>query len=376
MSFLVDFGVACLMLVAQFRALDLGVSPLVSGLLGTAGFVLYVPVSLMAGHFSDRLGRRPMALLSCLLCLLSWLAMWRADNANQLLTFATVSGAALGLFWPPLQAWLADLSGDDGPLLNRNLALFNIAWTFGLMVGPLAAGLAWEYWRTNAFLIPVGTASLSLLAPLLTPRGRHHEASEAPPPRVPPAVVKAFMLMAWCAAFASTFARGMIGAMFPRLGESLGYSPALVGRIMFVLGAAQIATFAMTRISSRWQYQRGPLVATVAVTLLGLLLAQLTSSPWLFVLSFAAIGGATSLTFVSGITYALHLSAEGRGRRAGIHEAVIGAGLVIGPLSGGWAAQVLDLKAPFGVGALVCALALVGQLVIATRMAARTALAP
>jgi MFS transporter, DHA1 family, multidrug resistance protein len=373
LAFLVDAGVACLMLVVQFRALQLGAPPLISGLLGTAGFLLYVPVAIAAGHLCDRLGRRPVALVSCFICLATWAFMWRATTAGQLLVLATVGGAGLGLLWPPVQAWLGDLSGDDSRLLNHNLGIFNIAWTAGLMIGPLAGGAAWEHWQVNAFLVPAGIASLSLLAVLLTPAGRHHEASDVPPPQVEPAVVRAFMLMAWCAVIATTFARGMIGAMFPRIGETLGYSPTLVGRIMFAVGAAQLIAFEAARLSSRWQYRRGPLVAMVVLTLLGQLLAQFTSSPWLFALSFFIIGGATSLTFVSGITYALHLSAEGRGLRAGIHEAVIGAGLVGGPLIGGLAAQYIDLKAPFGAGAVVCGLVLVAQLIVAPRRASRSA---
>jgi len=367
LSFLMDGGVACVMLVVQFRALQLGAPPLVSGLLGTAGFLLYVPVAIAAGHVCDRLGRRPVALVSCLICVVTWAAMWRASTAGQLLVLSTIWGAGLGLLWPPVQAWLGDLSGDDSRLLNHNLGVFNAAWTAGLMVGPLAAGAAWEHWQVNAFLLPVGIASLGLLAVVLTPAGRHHEASDVPPPRVEPSVVRAFMLMAWCAVIAATFARGTISAMFPRIGETLGYSPTLVGRIMFVIGAAQLIAFEMARLTSRWQYRRSPLVAAVVLTLLGQLMAQVTSSPWLFALSFALIGGATSLTFVSGITYALHLSAEGRGLRAGIHEAVVGAGLVIGPLVGGVVAQYVGLKAPFSAGAAVCGLVLVAQLIVAPR---------
>ena len=202
---------------------------------------------------------------------------------------------------------------------------------------------------------------------ILTPPGRHHEANEAPPPQVEPSVVKAFMMMAWCAAFAIMFSRAMIGAMFPRIGVSLGYSPTLVGRILVSLPAAQFIAFGLARASSRWQYRAGPLMAMVVLALAGLILGKVTSSAWLFVVSFAAIGGATSLAFVSGITYALHLSAEGRGRRAGIHEAVIGAGLVAGPFVGGLAAQHLGLKAAFGAAAVVCGLALVGQLLLLRR---------
>ena len=202
---------------------------------------------------------------------------------------------------------------------------------------------------------------------ILTPPGRHHEANEAPPPQVEPSVVKAFMMMAWCAAFAIMFSRAMIGAMFPRIGDSLGYLPGKVGLILFALPAAQLVAFVAARASSRWQYRACPLMAMVVLTTAGLILGQVTSSAWLFVLSFAVIGGSTSLAFVSGITYALHLSAEGRGRRAGIHEAVIGSGLVVGPFVGGLAAQYLGLKAAFGAAAVVCLLALIGQLLLLRR---------
>lgn len=367
LSFLVDAGVASLMLIVQWRALQLGAPPLVSGLLGMAEFLVYVPVALAAGHLCDRMGRRPVALLSTIGCVVVWLAMWQATTPWQLLILSTLSGVALGLVWPPVQAWLGDLSGDDGHLLNRNLGWFNMAWTGGLMVGPPLAGIVWQHWRVEAFLLPVGTALLSLVTILLTPPGRHHEASDAPPPPVDHSVVRGFMLMAWCAVIATTFARGMIAAMFPRIGEALQFPPALVGQILATTGAGQLLAFALAGRTAKWQYRRFPLVAMVVLSLAGQLVAQVTSSAWLFALSFFVIGGATSLTFVSGITYALHLSAEGRGFRAGIHEAVVGFGLVIGPLVGGLVAQYIGLKAPFGAGAAVCVMMLVAQWIIAPR---------
>ena len=363
-SFLMDLGAGAMLLAVQFRGISLGAPPLVLGFLGTASFLVYILMALVAGRISDRLGRKSVTIVACLITALTWLAMIKAANAYHLLVLATISGGGLGLLWAPVQAWLGDLSGGSARLLNRHLGIFNIAWTAGLMLGPLLVGMAWERWRELAFLVPAGAAFGCLLAALLTPAGERTEETVTPPERVNPELVWVFMIMAWVGVFATSFARGMVASMFPKLGDELGYSPALVGRLLFMLGAAQLLVFIIIGRTPRWQYRLSLLILAMALSLAAMVLSVLARSPWVFAVSFAFIGGATSLAYVSGITYALHAGAEGRGRRAGIHEAVIGSGLVVGPLVGGVVAQYLNLRAPFAAAAVVYGLAVLGQLLL------------
>jgi MFS family permease len=364
LSFIIDVGAACVILGSQFRAIELQAPPLLLGLLGTATFLVSVAMNVVGGHLSDRLGRRMVTLLSCGVCIVGWFGLLTVQTIWQLLALSTLSGIGLGLLWPPVEAWLADLCGDNPRLLKRNIGLFNMAWTLGLVVGPLVAGPAWEAWGERLFLLPGALAIVSLILTLLTPPAPHSEHSVPPPDHVHPESVRVFMFMAWCGVFAGAFARGLLNAMFPRVGVDLGYSHTLIGRLIFVLAAAMFVSFTITRISSRWQYRLPLLIASVFLSIFAMLLGAVADNPWWFALSFAVAGGALGLTYVSGITYVLHAGAEGRGKRLGVHEAMMGSGLIFGPLCGGLAGQYLNLRAPFLVAAGVFALALVGQIIL------------
>lgn len=363
-SFAIDIGAACTLLAVQFKGIRLGAEPMTLGLLGTANFLIYVFVCIISGHLSDRLGRRFVTVLASAVCAVSWLGMAYVAQVWQLLVLAVASGAGLALIWPPIEAWLADLSGDSARLLNRNIGLFNVAWTAGLMVGPLLAGQLWQAHGDAVFTIAGGTALLCLLIALLTPTAPAAEHSVAPPDHVNSNLVRRFLYMAWLALFGLAFVRGMVGIVFPKLGDSLGFSPATVGRVLFALAAGQFVTFLITRITTRWQYKLWPLLVALLGGLLSMGVATLTNNQWVFAGCFFVAGGALGVNYMGGITYALQAGAEGRGKRVGLHESVMGAGLVTGPFFGGLVAQHLGLHAPFALAGGLMLLGLVGQLVV------------
>ncbi|MBU0610042.1 MAG: hypothetical protein KKI08_19310, partial [Armatimonadetes bacterium] len=98
--------------------------------------------------------------------------------------------------------------------------------------------------------------------------------------------------------------------------------------------------------------------------LLALLSGAVTSSAAVFAVGFAFVGGALGVSYMCGITYALQAGPEGRGKRAGLHEGIMGLGLVSGPLLGGLAGQYVNLHAPFVVGAGMFAAGLVAMLIL------------
>jgi MFS family permease len=370
-SFVMDVGAACTMLGVQLKGIALGASSSTLGLLGGAQFFLYVFVCIVSGHLSDRLGRRAMTVCASAVCLVSWAGMVLATSVWQLLPLAVLSGTGLALLWPPVEAWLADLAGDSVRLLNRNIGLFNVAWTAGLMVGPLVAGQLWQSYGEGVFLIAGGTALICLIVALLTPTAPPAREHVAPPSHVPPRRVQWFLLMAWFAMAAAVFARGMLGACFPKLATELGFSPVLLGRLLFVLAAGQGVAFFVTRVTTGWQYKLWALFVPPVLGGLALLAAAYTNSPLAFAASFAVVGAALGVSYMCGITYALQAGPEGRGRRVGLHEGIMGVGLATGPIVGGLAGDYAGLHAPFLSGVAVFALGLLAQLVWSVRYARR-----
>jgi MFS family permease len=369
-SFVIDVGAACTILGVQLKGIELHATPFMLGLLGSAQFSLYLFICIIAGHLSDRLGRRFMTVGASAVCLASWAGMALATTVWQLLPLAVLSGTGLALLWPPIEAWLADLAGDSVRVLNRHIGLFNIAWTAGLMVGPLVAGQLWEARGEGVFLIAGGAALLCLLMAVLTPTAPPANEHVAPPAHVPPERVRWFLHMAWLAMAAAVFARGMLGACFPKLAVSLGFSPTLLGRLLFVLAAGQGVAFLVTRMTTGWQYRLWALFVPPVVGLAAILSGAFTNNAIVFAAGFVLVGGALGVSYMCGITYALQAGPKGRGKRAGLHEGIMGLGLVLGPFVGGLAGQYLNLHAPFLAAAGVFAVAMVVQLILWVRLPA------
>lgn len=360
-SLVFDIGAACVVLALQFKGISLKASPFMLGVLGGSLFVISPFISVIAGHLSDRFGRRFMTAGAACVCLLAWGGMSLAGSVWQLLPLAVLSGVGMALIWPPLEAWLGDLSGSSSRLLNRNIGLFNLAWTAGLMAGPLAAGQLWDAYGARVFLLAGGTALACLLIAILTPTPATAVEHVEPPAHVDPARVSRFLILAWIGMAAAVFSRGIVNACFPKLGTELGFSPALLGQLLFSLAAGQAVAFLITRLTTRWQYRDWPLIAPPLAAMGTMLLAAFTNSPALFALSFAITGMAVGLGFMTGITYALQAEAESRGRRVGMHEGINTLGLVLGPVLGGLVGQYWGLHEPFQLGAAVCLLALLAQ---------------
>ena len=273
-----------------------------------------------------------------------------------------LSGASLSLFWPSVQAWLAELTTGGRRELARNLGLFNVLWCSGLMLGPVATGYLWGVSHSLTFHIPAALLVVIVLLTLTTPRGLSGHGTAPVNDMAVHENVDLFLKLAWVGNFASWFAAATVWAMFPKLGDSLGFPAHHVGWLLFSLRAGQVLMFIYTRYEHRWQYRLWPMAAAQGVAALAMALAAAATGKPAFAAAFAVVGLCGGITYVGSLFYALHGRQHGRGKTSGFHEAVLGAGAWLGPLLGGLAAQFISLHSPFAVAAFVFALACLIQL--------------
>ena len=386
-AFLMDFAVG----VAGLGVTELGIllhaSPFVLGLMGTVGGAFYTLGCLVSGRLSDRYGRRRSVLAGCLLIISAWVAVSHAQTPLQiiwLIPFGSIGGA---LYWPPLQAWLAELSGDSRRELNRNLGLFNILWCTGLMLGPIVCGYVWPWGRYWPFGVGIAGVGLICAIASFTPRAR-----SLPPAPLPDRegengegaveqddtaahpLAGLYLKIAWAGNFSSWFASGVIKSLFPKLGDDLRFSPALVGVLIATIHLTQLVIFWITRSNHRWQYRLWPFFAAQCLAFGGMVLAFVTGRPWLFGVAFGTAGICAGVTYVGSLFYSLHGNTDERGGKAGLHEAVLGSGILFGPLLGGLVANAVNLRAPFLLAAGVYALAMATQWLLWRQGMARAAL--
>lgn len=389
-SFACDFAVSVLTLAMQFLGIKLKASPMLLGLYGTVGSGIYGAMALIAGRVSDRFGRR-LAAGAVFVTAGVWVVIGLQTSPYMLLLVAPISSASLAFFWPPVQAWIGDLVRDRD-LLNRVLGSFNVLWTTGLMLGPVACGYLWEYQHLAPFLaaagVGVGIAALLMFVPMRTRRAAATKVSvpttSVPEGAVAPASTLAagesaaeeeeeeegldaradyYLPLAWAANFVSWAAVGVVRSLFPKLADGMGFSEVLTGWLTFAYYVGQLFAFIGLRQMTGWRYRRLPLVVGLVGGGLGMAGAWLGRSPLIFALSFGVAGLSVGFTYVASLYYSLHAPAELRGRRAGIHEMTVGAGGALGPLVGGVVATYYGVRSSFGAIALMFAVASVALVV-------------
>jgi MFS family permease len=78
----------------------------------------------------------------------------------------------------------------------------------------------------------------------------------------------------------------------------------------------------------------------------GLLLIYGSSRPLLFAFALILVGLSASVTIYSSQFYVIQFMKK-KGKGTGIHESIVGAGALSGPILGGIAAQFAGLRAPY-----------------------------
>jgi MFS family permease len=334
------------------------------GLLPAASSVTYVAASVVSGRFSDRVSRSTLAragLLVTALFLLAFALAARAGASILALSALTVScGLGSALIWPAMQAKIADLSeaGD----LERNLGDFSLTWSLGKTVGFLVAG-AGVY---GAFGIDVlfGCAALSLALVLVQPPAsnipRHGMEPLVGADDHAPAVRRAHLRSAWWANFAAYGMGATMVYLYPDLVKASGRPEWQHFLVLGTLFLAQTAGFRWFGRNLGWRYRLAPLLLWQAAGAAAILVIGQGPGPWLAVPAAAVLGLSLGQSYTASVYYSVHAEEE-RGARAGIHEALIGAGDFSVPLLGGllatWTAWS---SAPCALAAAVTGVAMIG----------------
>jgi MFS family permease len=217
----------------------------------------------LAGHLSDRYGRRRLLLPALALSALSAVLflVWR--DLPGLVVARVISGLSVGMVTATAMAWLAELHAHHRPAAaGRRAEVVAVAANLGgIGTGPLIAGVLAQ-WVAKPLTVPFAVflvlLAASTLLVLLTPETRETDPAPAPyrPQRVSvPAHARGAFLGASGAAFAGFAAFGLFTSLAPQfLAGVLGdRSRALAGAAAFLVFAAAAVTQVILAGRSRRQ---------------------------------------------------------------------------------------------------------------------------
>lgn len=364
-----ESGLVMLQTAMPLLAVRLGASWIALGTIGWVAQAIRTPICFTSGHLSERVGRAAINVPAALVCAAMILALSRAQSIWQVMVLYCVAMAAIGAFYPPLQAMIGDVS----PLgqLRKNLGMFNVGWCLGGALTALAAGLLVASGLSKLFYVGAACCAMAALL-VITWRARRVAVStvsclatdEGCPFRCNEDSTQAggddfgpLLLISRIGHFAGFFGFSMIRILFPKLGiTEFGWSEAMVAKLVAVFLWGLAVGILGANLSPWWRGKLWPqataqlamLACAVGIALVCSPAFAAMREPSLIGALFFVYGMAQSICYTGALYYGLS-SRKGKGTNTGIHEALVSSGCVLGCLIGGIVAQNISIVAPFVV---------------------------
>jgi predicted MFS family arabinose efflux permease len=362
---LIGFGIV--LPILPFYARAFGVEGLGLGILMSAFSVLQLVATAFLGRLSDRVGRRPILLITMLINTAGYLLFAFAGSYAALLAARVISGFAGGNI-SVAQAYIADITTPAER--SRGMGMIGAAFGLGFTIGPGLGGLSAHYGGSAApGLVAAGLSLVNfalawaVLAESLDPAHRRHSAlldlghvGEAfARRRLRP------LLVMW--ALIPLAFSGYTAAVQLWVTQRLGWQEKDLGYFFVVVGvtAAVVQGYLFGKLVRRTGERRlalwGAYGMAISVAVVPWLSSGAALYAWTFVLAFANSLAAPALT---GLV-SLYAGPAEQGSILGAAQAVSAMGRSAGPALFGWFYDVSSPSAAFGAaGGVMLAAALVG----------------
>lgn len=366
---LIGFGIVIPILPLYAESSKFNASPSVIGwLMGCYSLaqLIFTPI---LGRWSDRIGRRPVLLLSMLGTSLGFLAMGLADSL-WLLFVARIFDGITGGNISTAQAYIADVTPPEERA--RGMGLIGAGFGLGFILGPAIGGELSHFGLNAPFYFAAALALFNvisiyfLLPESLTPErraqfresaqasSRFHELTEAlHRPELRMLVLIYFVLTLAFATYQPTF------SLFAR--ERYGYSPQQVGRLFVYFGliAAVVQGGLIGRLTKQFGEKRLLIVGLLVMLISSALVGEVVSTTHLLiVVGLLTIGSALTSSLLPALI-SQRAAIERQGSTLGITQSVGSLARFIGPAWGFSMLGAFGLAAPFWLCASLAAVALV-----------------
>ena len=318
------------------RAIPISQAALMVSLFGAGSFI----AQLSGGEFTDRLGRRPVMLMSFFVTPLFMITLGLARGLVLISISTFIVGFFTDLYRPAVGAAIADLV----PAESRTRAYGYNYWAInlGAAVAPILAGLMAGYNYLILFMADALTTAIFGFIVLFgiretRPIEVHHTAHASLNERIsqlkraPILLIFSFITLF----LGMIYTQGYVG--LPLDMQSHGLGPEQYGVAIAVNGFLIIlVTIPISNMAAKWPRLETVAVASVLLGL-GYGFTALATNLQLFVLSVAIWTlGEIAATSVAPTIIADLSPVELRGLYQGIFGAAWGLAYFIGPLAGGW----------------------------------------
>lgn len=307
-------------------------------------------------------------------------------NRNALYLFSSLAFIGMAMTWPAFYAWVGTETNEVKR--QRNLALFNIAWSLGFTISPLVAGPLYDIDFRFPYILIFGVSILSFIFLLFIQNennlyiqdGNLSETSknnyveeETNNKYLYPFWIGVFLANLMIVIPRSTYAEHLktliINKELRFLFEDT-INPILTGdpatkfswpsAMMAFATAGVFLLFAWTYF---WKHRISLLIISQGVCAITFFLLSETKSIFLICLSFAVIGANHGLTFFASTYYSVNNPVLRHGR-ASINEGLVGLGGVVGSLAFGFLVDRYGVSISYKYVTFLVVLVILAELLI------------
>jgi DHA1 family tetracycline resistance protein-like MFS transporter len=175
---LVDvLGLTIILPLLPFYAESFGATPFVVGLLVSTYAICQLIAGPPLGHLSDRVGRRPVLLVSQIGTCVAFLILAFAQALWMVFLARVIDGLTAGNL-TVAQAYISDVTEPENRA--KSFGMIGIAFGLGFLVGPALSGYLAQYNNTYPILLAAGLSFTSImctyfLLPAVTPHAAPEE---------------------------------------------------------------------------------------------------------------------------------------------------------------------------------------------------------
>jgi multidrug resistance protein len=344
-------------------------------LLGCYSFMQFL-ASPVLGYISDRVGRKPVLLVSLIGSAIGYAVMASAGSLTMLFIariIAGICGASVGT----AAAYIADITPPENR--SRRMGLIGAAFGVGFVLGPAIGGILSQFWTKGPFWFGAGLALLNAIAVLLIlpEPEKHVKSSEARMPAgtdvvdqtgsggIPVLVVTYFVAIAGFA---------IVTMIYPQvLDRRFSLTPAQISMVFVFLGlvGAFIQGGAIGRMAKRFGDYKLAATGLLLMAISMVVMPFAHNMPLFLVFTFGLAAG-NSLAQPTLMAMASRLAATtAQGRVIGTVQSAGSLGRVVGPSAGGvmlgWDRLGPNLaygNTPFLIGGIVMGIAFLISLML------------
>ncbi len=314
----------------------------------------------LLGAWSDKIGRRPILILSIVSSAVGWFTFAAARSIYVLFLGRVIDGLAAGNF-STAQSYLADLSKDEKER-THNLGLSGAIFGIGFIIGPMIGGLLAHYSNELPFWFVGALASLNAVLAYFNLPETHHkrEAFQNSKSELNPFVpiwrsfknkVIAGGLSAWFLLMLAVAFQQSVFALY--IYHAFGFGAAVSG--LFLTGIGVILSINQGFLLKRFWIKR----FKVPELELGMLLVLACG---FFLMSYQALGvfiaGIITIAFSQSVLRVVMTSqivggaGERRGEVMGVTSSLMSLAMIIGPILSGYAFEY-EISLPFIISGLI-----------------------